>query len=376
MQSIQSVPREQLQGKRVLVRAGLDVPLGADGEVADLFRVKQSLETIQYLKDAGARVIILSHIGRDPSQTNAPVARALNTLVRTIYISDITGPAAAQACGVMRDGEIIILENLRSDPGEKGNDQVFAQAIARLGEIYVDDAFSVAHREDASIVSVPKYLPHYAGILMDREVRILSDALTPQTPSLAILGGAKFETKEPLVHKLLDVYDHFLIAGALANDIFKAHGFPIGQSLVSAMVPGPEVLEHPHLLIPKDVTVENKDGQARVVSVLEVADTDAIVDTGPDTVAMLAPIIAEAKTILWNGPTGVYERGYDQYTDQIAELIVHSGARAIIGGGDTVAALQQVTDLASNDRVFLSTGGGAMLEFLMKGTLPGIEALS
>lgn len=375
MRCITELTKEQLQGKKVLVRAGLDVPLDLDGEVSDLFRIKQSLETIQFLAKSGARVIILSHIGRDPSEANLPVACALKAFISVVYVPDITGVVAQQAVGVMKDGEIVILENLRSDPGEKANDQQFAQAIARLGDIYVDDAFSVAHREDASIVSIPKYLPHYAGILMDREVRTLTQALTPEGPSLAILGGAKFETKEPLVRKLLDSYDQFLIAGALANDVFKAHGFTIGRSLVSATQPDSGVLDHPHLLVPKDVTVEGANGQVRVASPLTVADTDMIVDVGPDTVTMLAPIIANAKTILWNGPTGIYEHGYDQYTDAIARIIAQSNAHAIIGGGDTVAALQK-SGIAKDERVFLSTGGGAMLEFLMKGTLPGIDALA
>lgn len=375
MKYITDVPLVELKGRRVIVRAGLDVPLDDTGEVTDLFRVKQSVETIEYLTNAGARVIVLSHIGRDPHTTNEAVARALRKFVLARYIPDITGVAAQQAIAVMREGEVVLLENVRSDPREEENDESFARAIARLADIYVDDAFSVAHRAHASIVGIPKFLPSFAGILMRNEVETLTGALSPEGPSLAILGGAKFETKAPLVHKLLDAYDHFLIAGALANDVLKAQNLNVGQSLVSQMVPDESVLNHPHLLVPVDATVEGGDGQVRVISSNDVLDTDTLVDIGPDTVLMLAPLIHSAKSILWNGPTGIYEHGYTHYTNAIAELISASRAHTIIGGGDTVAAIQS-SDIVLRNTIFLSTGGGAMLEFLMKGTLPGIEALN
>ena len=256
MKCIDEVPASELKGKYVLVRAGLDVPLDAHGDVADLFRVKRSAETLKFLAKVGARTIVLSHIGRDPEETNAPVARALSHELTVHYVPDILGAAAHSAREAMHDGDIVLLENLRRDPREAKNDDGFARELAALGDIYVGDAFSVAHREHASIVGVSKYLPHYAGILMCEEVEQLNAARNPAHPSFAILGGAKFETKAPLIKELLKNYDHVFITGALANDVFKAQGFSVGRSLISKEVPGKDILDNPRFLAPTDVTVE------------------------------------------------------------------------------------------------------------------------
>lgn len=369
---------EELRGKRVLVRAGFDVPLNDQGEVADLFRVQRSAETLKYLAKCGAKVIVLSHIGRDPKETNEPVAKALRHYLPVVYVPSLLGAAAKDALGAMKEGEVVLLENLRQDPRETSNDEAFARQLAAFGDLYVNDAFSAAHRAHASIVGIPKYRPHYAGLLMRDEVRVLQYARHPEFPSLAILGGAKFETKEPLVKLLLGAYDRLFLTGALANDVFKARGLPVGRSLISESLPTEDVLSHPHFMAPLDVTVERPDGQARVKKPLEVEADDKIVDIGPDSVAALAPFISEAKFILWNGPTGLYEDGYTSYTHAIAELIAHrvtEGAQVVIGGGDTIAAI--IASGISQERMgFLSTGGGAMLEYLLKGTLPAIEALN
>lgn len=375
MRSIDEVPDTEIRGKRVLVRAGLDLPLDMHGNVTDAFRVARSIATLQYLAARGARVIILSHIGRDPGETNEPVARALKEkLPSLVYINDLLGTAARGAVGAMRDGDILLLENLRSDPRETGNDDGFARELASLGEIYVDDAFSVAHRAHASIVGVPKYLPHYAGLLMRDEVRELERARAPESPSIAILGGAKFETKAPLIEKLLATHDHVFIGGALANDILKAQGFPVGRSLISKELPGAAVLENPRLVKPIDVTVENTDVQVSVKKPADVASGDKIVDTGPDSVGALAPYLAAAKSVLWNGPLGLYEDGYVHWSEATAELIAESPARKVIGGGDTIALIEGA-HLDLEKLGFLSTGGGAMLDYLLQGTLPGIKAL-
>jgi phosphoglycerate kinase len=374
MKYISDVPISELKGKRVLVRAGLDVPLDKNGDVADIFRVKAAAKTLKFLSAAGARTIVLSHIGRDPKETNEPVARALKTEFPIVYISDLLGTAAKQAVAAMQAGEVLLLENLRCDEREAANDDGFARELAALGEIYVDDAFSVAHRAHASIVGIPKYLPSYAGILMHDEVEILTKARNPEHPSFAILGGAKFETKSPLIKVLLESYDHLFLTGALANDVFKAKGLPVGVSLISKELPTPEILANPRFLAPVDVTVEHADKQASVKNPEAVAADEKIVDIGPDSVALIAPYIAAAKFILWNGPTGLYEDGFTSYTHAIAELIAKSGAHTVIGGGDTIAVVEESgTTFGSN--VFLSTGGGAMLEFLLDGTLPGIQAL-
>ena len=375
MKYITDIPTDELNGAYVLVRAGLDVPLDEQGEVADLFRIERAAQTIRYLRERGAKVIIISHIGRDPETTNESVARALKAHVPVFYVPDILGAQAQHARSNMKNGDVLLLENLRTDPRETANDPGFAQELAALGDLYVDDAFSVAHRAHTSIVGIPRHLPGYAGILVREEIERLQEARTPVSPNIAILAGAKFETKEPLIKLLLETYDHVFVAGALANDIFKARGLSVGASLISEGVPGPDVLQHPKLLVPTDVTVERPDKQAHVKKATEVASDERIVDMGPDSLAILAPFVASAKFILWNGPTGMYDHGYGTWTDRVAEMIARSDAQAVLGGGDTVAAIQQAhTQL--NERIFLSTGGGAMLEYLTKGTLPGIEALT
>ena len=377
MRCIDQVPESELRGKRVLVRSDFNVPLGKDGEVAEPFRLMRGWQTVQYLAARGARVVIISHIGRDPAETLAPVSKALQQFGKVSYIPDITGPAAHGAVAAMKDCDIVLLENLRRDPRETKNDPMFARELAYLGQLYVDDAFSAAHREHASIVGVPKFLPGYAGLLMSEEITQLSKAREPGHPSFALLGGAKFETKAPLIKLLLQRYDHLFITGALANDVFKARGMTVGRSLVSEELPTKEVLEHLHFIAPIDVTVEGLDGQARTKKPEEVLEGDKIVDIGPDSIAKVAPLVARAKFVLWNGPTGLYEGGYTAWTHALAALVeeaVGQGAQCVIGGGDTVAALEE-SGIPEEKLGFLSTGGGAMLEYLLKGTLPGIDAL-
>lgn len=374
MRCIDQLGAGELKGKRVLLRADFNLPLGNDGEVSDVFRVKRGWATIQYLSERGAKVIVISHIGRDPKETLAPVAKAMKNFGTVVFIPDLVGPVAHDAVGVMKEGEVILLENLRRDPRETENDPAMAQELASLADIYVDDAFAAAHRAHASVVGIAKFLPSYAGLLMRDEVQHLSAARQPEHPSFAIIGGAKFETKEPLIKILLESYDHLFVTGALANDVFKARGLPVGRSLVSEQSPDASVLNHPHFLAPIDVTVETPDKQAKVKKPEEVLPEDKIVDAGPDTIALLAPHIAAARFILWNGPTGLYEDGYTHYTLAIAELIAKSGAKKVIGGGDTIAAIES-SHMSEENLGFLSTGGGAMLEYLLKGTLPALEVL-
>ncbi|MFZ2886435.1 MAG: phosphoglycerate kinase [Minisyncoccia bacterium] len=377
MKCINEVPREELRGKKVLVRAGLDLPVNEKGEVTDMFRVKKSLATFRYLKDAGAKTIILTKIGRDPKDTNEPVAGVLKYHIDVTYIPDITGHLAMSAINAMRDGEFVLLENLQQDPGEIANDVEFAKKIAALGELYVNDCFPSAHRESAGMTTVPTLLPSYAGIQFQEEVTQLSKALNPPHPAFAIIGGAKFETKIPVINLFLQKYDHTFVTGALANDVFKAEGLPVGRSRVSVELPPPAVIGHARFIAPNDVTAQRSDGHAYVKKPKDIESDDKIVDIGPDTVALIAPHIERANFIIWNGPTGLYEEGFLSYTHAIAEIVarrVAAGAQCVIGGGDTIAALQE-SGIKEEDLGFLSTGGGAMLEYLVKGTLPGIEAL-
>ncbi len=373
MKCIDEVPASELKGKRVLLRLDVNLPIGDDGEASDVFRIEQAWKTISYLTEHGARVIVVSHFGREGDSIE-PVARAMKKFGPSVFIPDLVGPIAQHAAKSMKDGEIALLENVRRDARETANDEGFAKELASLADIYVDDAFAAAHRAHTSIVGVPKLLPSYAGLLMRNEVKEINAARTPEHSSIAILGGAKFETKAPLIKLLLEKYDHVFITGALANDVFKARGLPVGRSLISKEQPGEDILSNPHFLAPVDVTTETSDGQVRVKKPQDVQSDDKIVDIGPDTVAMLAPHIASAKFILWAGPTGMYENGYIHYTQAIAELISKSKAKKVIGGGDTIAAIE-ATGVSQKNLGFLSTGGGAMLEYLLKGTLPGVEAL-
>ncbi|TSC86939.1 MAG: phosphoglycerate kinase [Parcubacteria group bacterium Gr01-1014_8] len=377
MKTVNDIPQGELKGKRVLVRTDLNLPLDAAGEVSNLFRAKRGWQTIQYLSEKGAKVILLSHIGNDIEDSMAPVARAMKKHFSLFYVPDIVGNAAREAIAEMKEGDVLLLENIRRDPREKKNDESLAKELASLADIYVNDSFAVDHRVHASLVSVPKFMPSYAGLLVEEELEVLRKARTPTRPSFAILGGAKFETKAPLIKLLLQTYDHVFITGALANDVFKARGLPVGRSRISAQLPEKEVLSHPGFLAPVDVVVEREDGQAQTKKPEQVEDGDKIVDIGPDSLALIAPYIEKANFILWNGPTGLYEDGYTSWTHAVAALTAKrfaDGASVVIGGGDTIAAIEGA-GIKQENLGFLSTGGGAMLEYLLKGTLPAIEAL-
>ena len=377
MKCIDSLSEKDLKGKRVLLRTSLDLPLNKQGEASDEFRLKRSFPTIEFLLKAMARVILICKIGRDPADSTAPVAVAMKKYLPVFFVPDLTGKVAHGAAAAMKDGDLVMLENTQQDPREIAGDDTFARELASLADLYVNDAFLSTHRTSTTMVNVAKFLPSYAGLLMRDEVQNISSARNPQSPSFAILGGAKFETKAPFIKILLERYDHLFITGALANDVFKAQGYETGVSLISKELPTPEILNHPHFVAPIDVTVERPDKQARVKKPNEVLPDEKIVDIGPDSIAHIAPFITQSKYILWNGPTGIYEAGYVSYTHAIADLVgkaVDGGAMCVIGGGDTIAAIQE-SGVSEARLGFLSTGGGAMLEYLLKGTLPGIEAL-
>lgn len=378
MKCIDEVPAAELKGKRVLLRTILNLPTAPDGSVTDIFRLRRGLPTLQYLVASGAKVIVAGYFGRK-GESMRPVAEALQKLApeMKIYFFGSSFEQSPAEAARLKEGEVLVLENTRQHPGEESNDPAFCSLLASMADIFVGDSLPDAHRNYASSVGVAKLLPHYAGLLMRDEVRQMDAARAPKHPSCAILGGAKFETKAPLIKLLLEQYDHVFIAGALANDVFKAKGFPVGRSLISKELPDASVLQHPHFVAPVDVTVENPAGQARVKKPADVDADDKIVDIGPDSVAALAPLLGTANFILWNGPTGLYEAGYASYTHAIAQIVMHrveAGAHVVIGGGDTIAALE--AGGAQMDKMgFLSTGGGAMLEYILKGTLPGVEAL-
>lgn len=371
VQDIREIP---IGGKRVLVRAALNVPI-VGGVVADDLRIERSLQTIQWLTDGGAKVGIVGHLGRSGA-TLLPVFETLREHVpRLEWIAETPDMLQGDPIGALPDGSVAMFENVRRVPGETENDPGFADALSRLADIYVNDAFADSHRAHASIVGVPARLPSYAGIAFLAEMKELSRAHTPAHPALAIMGGAKFETKEPLIRRFLDLYEHVLVGGALANDFFVQQGFEVGTSMVSDRSEADikRLMAHPHLLLPPDVIADGPAGR-RASALDALSKEESIRDAGPGTVAMMEEHIAKASFILWNGPLGAYEDGFVQGTESLAKAIAKSQATTIVGGGDTVAAIRAL-DIA--DRFsFLSTAGGAMIDFLADGTIPGIEALA
>lgn len=272
-----------------------------------------------------------------------------------------------------------MLENLRRNAGETKNDIKFARKLAELGDVYVEDSFDVCHREHASVVSLPKLLAPYAGLQVIREVSVLTKALAPAKPALAIIGGAKFATKEPVLTSLLKSYDRVFVGGALANDFMRISGKTTGKSLVSSDVDELEIrklLNNPKLMLPLD-EVAAPEGASRntgkVYGLNNIPQTYLIYDDGPKTISALANVVANAKTVLWNGPLGLYERGFTDSTLGLARAIGESQAYSILGGGDTVAAIEELG--LAHRFSFISTGGGAMLDFLARGTLPGLAVL-
>jgi phosphoglycerate kinase len=370
MKSVRSM--NNLKGKRVLVRVDFNLPI-KEGKIIDSFRIQKALPTIKFLQNKGARVILVTHLGKG-GETLLPVAKVLHKFVASSFVDEVIGPKVNDAVAKMKNGQVVLLENLRNDPGEQGGDKIFAMNLAKLADFYVNEAFPVSHRVDASIVLLPKLLPSYAGLQLEEEVNNLSHAFQKtKHPFLFILGGAKFSTKMPLIEKYLKLADYVFIGGALANDFLKAKGYEVGQSLVSEDSYGiHKLLKNKKLILPDYVAV--KDGSKSLdKKVQEVNKDDVIIDIGIDCRDTLGPIIKKAKIILWNGPLGKYEDGGAISTKDILHLVAKSKAESIIGGGDTVALISKMK--MEKKFSFVSTGGGATLDFLANGTLPGIKAL-
>lgn len=371
LKKIQDVEKE-LKGKRILLRADFNVPIKESGVIMSDFRIRAVLPTIKLLQESGARIILISHIGRNPEESLKPVAMYLNQNLglQTKFIPTIFGEEVEETVQNMKEGEIVMLENLRSDPGEIGASSTFTAMLAEYAEVYVNDAFSVSHRAHASIVGLPTLLPAYAGLRLQQEVEELSLA-GKKHPILAVLGGAKLETKEPLIRRFVDDVDEIYVCGVLAHDFFLAKGFEIGNSLHGTPAPK-ELIEEKKIHIPEDVFVQNG---ARVENkrVDSVAKNDTIVDLGKESLEELKKLSEKSKTIIWNGPFGWYEKGFDTATVEYLEFLSHQNSHVIIGGGDTVDLVEKLGLV--NSFGFVSTGGGAMLEFLEKGTLVGVEVL-
>ncbi len=363
----------KLRGVPVLLRSSLNVPTEG-GVVTNTYRLQESVKTIELLAKAGARVVVMGHLGRSPTESLQPVFAALSsmTALPLSFASDVGGPDSVEKAAALKDGEVLLIENVRREAREEANDPELARRLAALAEVYVNDAFPDSHRAHASIVGVPALLPHYAGPNFIKEHEGIAPAFTPTSPSLAIIGGAKFETKEPVLKFLLEKYDRVFVGGALANDFLAARGHEVGVSLVSREYDLSRYLTHPKLMLPTDVVVDGPRGVTRRAA-SAVEKDERVLDVGPESLAALAPLVAAAKCIVWNGPMGNFENGFKEGTLSVARMIADSAAHSVIGGGDTLAAIEESALHGNFSHV--STAGGAMLQFIADGTLPGIEAL-
>jgi phosphoglycerate kinase len=390
--AIRTVDQIELQGKRVFIRVDFNVPQDEKNNITDDTRILLSLPTVRFVSEAGGKVILASHLGRpkgkrDPKFSLAPVAKRLSELLgeKVTLATDCIGGEVQKQVEGLREGEVVLLENLRFHPEEEKNEEAFSKALASLCDIYVNDAFGAAHRAHASTEGMTRFVKAVAaGFLMMKEVESLEKALVnPQKPYVAILGGAKVSDKIGVIQNLLGKVTTLLIGGGMAYTFLRAEGFQVGKSLVEEDQIGLSLslLERARgkitFLLPSDhVAAERMDIQAK----REVVKNDKIpsgwvcLDIGPETVKTFSREIQSAKTIVWNGPMGVFElEPFSQGTFAIAKAIAHSSAFSIVGGGDTVAAVNRA---GVGDRIsHISTGGGASLEFLEGKKLPGIEAL-
>jgi phosphoglycerate kinase len=395
MPEFATLDRIDPRGKKVLVRVDLNVPM-KDGRVADSTRIDRAAATLRELAERGGRVIVLSHFGRpkgkDPALSLQPLVRPLSEAIgRPVrFASDCIGPDAEQVVAELKDGEVALLENLRFHAGEEKNDPGFVDALARLGDLYVNDAFSAAHRAHASTEGLAHHLPTAAGRLMQEELEHLSRALDrPERPLVAIVGGAKVSTKIDLLTNLVAKVDALVIGGGMANTFLCARGFDIGESLaereltqVAREVEARAAKSRCRILLPEDAVVapELKAGvQTRTVPVAAIPRGEKILDIGPASVAAVKALLEEARSLVWNGPVGAFETppfdaGTLAVARKAAELTEAGRLLSVAGGGDTVAALAAA---GVEDRFsYVSTAGGAFLEWLEGKTLPGVAALA
>ncbi|NPV42693.1 MAG: phosphoglycerate kinase [Firmicutes bacterium] len=382
-----------VKGKKVLVRVDFNVPLDEKGNITDDTRIRAALPTINYLIEQGAIVILVSHLGRPKGKVQErlrmdPIAQRLAELLdkEVIKTDDCIGDEPKRAIEDMREGDVLLLENVRFYPGEEANDPEFSKQLAELADVYVNDAFGTAHRAHASTVGVTEFLPAVSGFLMKKELEYLGNALeNPERPFVSILGGAKVSDKIGVIKNLLTKVDYLLIGGGMAFTFLKAKGLEIGRSLLEEdklSLAGELIKEAEDkgvkLLLPVDVVVTPElkpDTPYKMVKVEEIPPDWMGVDIGEETVKEFSDIIKQAKTAVWNGPMGVFEiEPFAAGTKGIASALAESGAVTIIGGGDSAAAVEQLG--YADKMTHISTGGGASLEFLEGRELPGVKALN
>ncbi|MBC7247798.1 MAG: phosphoglycerate kinase [Actinobacteria bacterium] len=382
----------EVSGKRVLIRVDFNVHLGEGGEIEDDTRIRASLPTLRYLLERGASLVIMSHLGRPKGKVDErlrldPVAARLGELlgVEVRKLDEAVGPAVEEACARLQPGEVVLLENLRFYPGETDNDPDFAASLARLGDVYVNDAFGAAHRAHASVVGVARHLPAVAGLLMEKEITSLDRLLhEPARPFIAILGGSKISDKLKVLGKFQEIVDAILLGGGMCFTVMKWQGLEIGRSLCEddLLAEVGEVIresggKRAEMLLPLDLVVAadfREDAESRVVEAGAIPEGWMGLDIGPRTVAAYVKRIGEAATIFWSGPMGVFEwERFQEGTRAVAEAIAASEAVTVAGGGDTIAAIRKYG--LEDSFTHISTGGGASMEYLEGRPLPGVEAL-
>jgi phosphoglycerate kinase len=393
MHTLDDLLAEGVSGRRILVRADLNVPLDGD-KITDDGRVRAVLPTLDALRSAGARVVVCSHLGRpkgapDPKYTLAPVAARLRELLATgvAFASDTVGDSATSTVDGLADGGVALLENLRFNAGETSKDDAeraaFARQLAALAEAYVDDAFGAVHRKHASVYDVPRLLPHFAGGLVLREVDVLRTLTgTPDRPYVVVLGGSKVSDKLAVIEALLPKVDALLIGGGMCFTFLKALGNPVGESLLEADMVDTcrELLSHAgdRIGLPSDIVVADKvaaDAEKSTVPATDIPDGWRGLDIGPSTVAAFAETLSGARTVFWNGPMGVFELApFAAGTRGVADAITKVDGFTVVGGGDSAAAVRTL-GLPEAGFGHISTGGGASLEYLEGKTLPGLAAL-
>lgn len=376
-------------GKRVLVRVDFNVPLDKAGRITDDTRIRAVLPTIEYLRNKGAKVILCSHLGRPKGKVAeefrlTPVAKRLSELLGTTVVKtdDCIGSDAERVAAAMKPGDVILLENLRFHAEEEANDPGFAKQLAALADVYVNDAFGTAHRAHASTEGVTHFLPSVAGFLMERELTFLGKALAePTRPFVAILGGAKVSDKIGVIENLLPKVDSLIVGGGMANTFLKAQGYEVGASLVEddklELARDLRQRAGKKLVLPTDVVVADAfaaDAKHRTVAIDQVPAGWRILDIGPRSVRQFTAVLKKARTVVWNGPMGVFEfPTFAAGTVALAKALAKTDATTIIGGGDSAAAVEQAG--VSEAMTHISTGGGASLEFLEGRILPGVAAL-
>ncbi|MDR0434892.1 MAG: phosphoglycerate kinase [Gracilibacteraceae bacterium] len=387
-----NMKQAEVRDKRVFTRVDFNVPMDESLRITDETRIRAALPTIRYLRENGAKVILASHLGRpkggfEMKLSLAPAAAALGRLIGSpvIMAPDCVGAKTAELAAALLPGEVMLLENLRFHPEEEKNDPDFARELASLADIYVNDAFGSAHRAHASTEGIAAYLPSYAGLLMEKELNFLGNALNaPDRPFVAVLGGAKVKDKIAVVENLLTKVDALIIGGGMAYTFLKAKGYGVGLSLLDEerLAFAAEVLrqgeeKNMQILLPVDVVTAaaiSADAPTSVKSVSEIGEAEMALDIGPETVRIFTAAVRTARTVLWNGPMGVFEiDAFAAGTNAIAEAMAACAGVTVVGGGDSAAAVEKagLTDKMTH----VSTGGGASLEFLEGKILPGVAAL-